>query len=105
MMKQEFDSKGRVIYTQSRLDGVWVESEYDKNDNKIYFATNFVATPTGSEFIDNVKLNIIDMEQDLIFWWKKRYTPENYLVEYEDSKGNWWDIKFFPETNCPFCSE
>ena len=47
------------------------------------------------------KGNIIFFSKYNDYWYKKKYENE-LLISYEDHRGNWWDINYFPETSCPY---
>jgi hypothetical protein len=35
-------------------------------------------------------------------WFRKEFNNDNKLTIYTDDLGNWWDLKYFPDTTCPY---
>lgn len=78
----EYDKEGRIIYEQTHNGGWEVTNYYEVN-----------------EVVVETMMNSLNHFSKISF---KGYHFRKDLMSYEDHKRNWWDIKYMPDTECPF---
>lgn len=98
---REYDNKDRLIY--SSKEGWCFKCIFDKNDNQLefYLINNTKATILVKNYFNLEKNGYLTYEPYKNFWFKAKYKRRR-VIRYEDSDGNWWDIKHFSNTKCPF---
>ena len=84
--KTEYDSNNNEIYWESS-DGYWIKSEYDSNGNKIYLEDSD-GYWIKSEYDSNG--NEIYWENSDGYWEKYEYDSNGNEIYYEDSDGYWF---------------
>lgn len=99
--KFEYDDKDRLVNIINNM-GNSQDILYDEQDNITYFGDS----NQWLRFEYDDRGNVI-YEVGLLFngseaWHRYEYDDNNILISYEDSDGNWWDMKRLPKVKFPF---